>query len=292
MKFYIAMTCYNPLARPDPTIQTLRTYQDLPGEKEFHLYVNKEAEKDVDTFWHVLFGAGIKNYEVHVAPEKYKGYEVCWAHKPNLFHAIDTEKADIYIYTEDDMEFTLENFEYWHEYKDILDKRGLEPGFLRFEEYDSLKIPFDNHFELPVKDIYPCMWGDLHHECKFMPYFGTGFLREIVGFIQMPNPYKGMMILDQKQARKYMTSRSAHPIYSYRIIGHRNWPIADRSSMGTTFEDVPRERSHRAVLPVVMDNGNLRPASCSLVRHQDQKYTKALLDKKEKLITVEHMLTV
>ena len=49
---------------------------------------------------------------------------------------------------------------------------------------------------------------------------------------------------------KYVKAGAAIRSQSHLKTGKRNWPIADRSSMGLAFEDLKPWQEHRRVVPV------------------------------------------
>ena len=98
----------------------------------------------------------------------------------------------------------------------------------------------------------------------------------LLDFTSLGNPYNGMMILDQHDADIYVESDSSDPLKSYAKTGKRNWPIADRSSMGLAFENVPEGHEHRRVVPLAMDGDCLSIPDFALIEHLDNKYSSAL----------------
>jgi hypothetical protein len=90
---------------------------------------------------------------------------------------------------------------------------------------------------------------------------------EVDFFIQLGSPYYCGMILDQADGEKYIRSDSYDPEKSYPKTGIRNWPIADRSSMGIAFENPPRGHEH-----------------------DDNKYSQRLKEQHGDLLCLEEML--
>ena len=203
-----------------------------------------------------------------------------------LREAVLNKYYDFYVYTENDICFTSENFLYWFLYKDRLKKLNLEPGFCRYESYKSLMVPFDNHkvwqLNQPTRDV----WGD-------RPYTVNSYLTPLddwfVGFVSLGNPYMGMMILDQQMAEQYVTSSSSDPIRSFELTQFRCWPLADRSSMGLAFENLLEGQEHRRVVPVLKVGNKLQIAPCGLVEHCDTKYSSQLDDKLGKVLDITEM---
>jgi len=278
--FLVFVTAHDPLSRFDQLLKTLRGYEELPGIKDVFIYIDSGHKGDKDLLKDLLEpNVTFNALNIIVAPESYEGYALTWAHKSLLYEAVCQNYYDFYVYTENDMVFTSENFIYWYLYKDKLRALNLEPGFCRYESYESRLIPFDNHrvwqLNAPTRDV----WGG-------RPYRVESYLTpldDFVGFVSLGNPYMGMMILDQEMAEKYITSQSFDPIKSFDLTQFRCWPLADRSSMGLAFENLLPGQEHRRVVPVIQENKKLQIAPCGLVEHCDTKYS---LDLERKLGSV------
>ena len=189
------------------------------------------------------------------------------------------------MYSENDMLFTQEHFDYWRDNKEALKELNLEPSFCRYELHGDLKIPFDNYKKYNLTDFTENVWHDIPHKATV---YLTPTHEHFFGFVLLGNPYSGMMILDQEQADEYIGSVSAHPTLSHRLTCHRNWPIADRSSMGLAFENLNDGQDHRRVVPLVKKNGRAVIADVGLIRHLDHKYSETLLRQTD-CISTENM---
>jgi len=177
------------------------------------------------------------------------------------------------------------HFNYWFKYKDVLKRKNLEPGFCRFERCGGKKIPFDNYRKWNLLGPTENCWGNISHNGSFI---ATPLDSSILGFVSLGNPYAGLMVLDQDQADKYITSDSCDPNKSYLKTGKRNWPIADRSSMGLAFENLLPKQEHRRVVPTVRIDNKITIPDYALVEHLDSKYSSTLLQK-ESIIDTETM---
>lgn len=286
-KFLVLVTAHDPLSRFDPLLKTLRGYEDIPGVKDVFIYIDYEHEADKDILKELIdSNVSFNSLNVLVASESWQGYSLTWAHKGLLREAVLNKYYDFYVYTENDIYFTSENFLYWFLYKDKLKKLNLEPGFCRYESFGSRKVPFDNHkvwqLNKPTRDV----WGN-------RPYQVESYLTPLddwfIGFVSLGNPYMGMMILDQEMAERYVTSTSFDPIQSFELTQFRCWPLADRSSMGLAFENLREGQEHRRVVPVVKVDNKLQIASCGLVEHCDTKYSLELEDKLGRVLDTTEM---
>lgn len=289
-KFFIAVTAFNPLSRVNKLIKLLTEYKKLPGTKDVFIYVDWGHGNDV-ALLHDLIQAKIEGLSVQavVCSPRFEGYELTWAHKEDLKNAVLDKKYDFYMYSEDDMLFTEDNFNYWLSYKDRLSRLNLEPGFCRFERRDNSLIPFDNYRVWNIGRATPDVWRDIPYVCTTYKTAEDEFW----GFVSLANPYSAFMVLDQSSADRYITSDSFYPDRSYLKVAHRNWPLADRSSMGVAFEDLLFYQEHRRVVPVVMnEQGELEIAPCGLIEHLDNRYSKDLASKHTKLITTKTMFAL
>lgn len=289
-KFFIVITAFNPLSRVNKLIKLLTEYKKLPGTKDVFIYVDWGHGNDV-ALLHDLIQAKIEGLSVQavVCSPRFEGYELTWAHKEDLKNAVLDKKYDFYMYSEDDMLFTEDNFNYWLSYKDRLSRLNLEPGFCRFERRDNSLIPFDNYRVWNIGRATPDVWRDIPYVCTTYKTAEDEFW----GFVSLANPYSAFMVLDQSSADRYITSDSFYPDRSYLKVAHRNWPLADRSSMGVAFEDLLFYQEHRRVVPVVMnEQGELEIAPCGLIEHLDNRYSKDLASKHTKLITTKTMFAL
>ena len=283
---YIAITAHNPLHRVEKTLKVLKGYEDLELEKEVDIYIDHNHRHDIDEF--SLIVASHTNFNrvgfVAAGPQ-YEGYDLCWAHKPSFIRRVLKGTHDFYMYSENDMLFTKKHFDYWYKYKDELREQNLEPGFCRVERQGTKLIPFDNYRKWKLGGVTEYVWGDIPFKSEFLP---KPFDKDILGFTTLGNPYSGMMILDQEDAAKYVNSWSCNPVHSHVKTGKRNWPIADRSSMGLAFEDLKPWQEHRRVVPVTCEDDSVVIPDFALIEHLDTKYSSALL-KNQSIIDTKTM---
>lgn len=271
-KIWVAITAHNPLNRLNSLVNVISPYEKYPFDVSIRIYINYEAQDDVELLEKLLSAFTKLKIEVVVASPGYDGWYLTWAHKTDLALAVLNKQADFYIYQENDMVIPLNSFNYWLRWKPRLKRMGLEPGFIRYEDYDGIRVPFDNHYEYSLTKKTPSIWGD------------TGFIvpkflvidHVVELFVQVASPYYGAMILDQSDADQYIRSDSYDPEKSYQKVGIRNWPIADRSSMGLAFEDLPEGCEHRRCIPLIREDGVYKPHEDCLLKHDDLKYAPEL----------------
>jgi hypothetical protein len=280
---YIAVTAHDPLSRVESTLAVLRGYETLPLDVYVEFFIDHGHKCDVDEFSLIVKGhSHLKQVNFNVASSEYTGFSLCWAHKKHLTNRVLSRAHDYYMYSENDMLFGSDQFNYWHFYKDKLKKLNLEPGFCRYEEYRGLEIPFDNYKKWNLNGLTPNVWGDLPYECGVIL---TPKDPNFIGFTSLGNPYAGLMILDQEDAEKYISSQSCHPTLSHAKTGKRNWPIADRSSMGLAFEYLKSDQEHRRVVPIASCGDSVEIHSCCLVKHLDVKYSPSIYEESDTICT-------
>lgn len=285
-KIWVAITAHKPLERTDCLINLLRNYTEYPFDFNVNIYIDYDSQDDVETLELVLQEFKKLNIQIKVADPGYEGWYLTWAHKTDLALAILNNKADYYIYTENDMLMTYENFKYYLKWSPVLKKYNLEPGFVRYEIQEGKKIPFDNYYVHSLTKETPNVWSDRGYVVPNVLVVD----HEVNFFVALANPYYGAMILDQRSGEKYIRSDSYDPQKSYEKVGVRNWPIADRSSMGLAFEEVPFGFEHRRCVPVRKIRDNYEILDRGLICHDDNKYSQSL--NRDSLICCKSMLTL
>lgn len=289
-KFFIAVTAFNPLSRVEKLLKLFSEYEKLPGTKDIFIYIDWNHREDI-AFLQNLIQAKIEGLSVQavVCSPLFEGFELTWAHKEDLKNAVLDKSYDFYVYSEDDMLFTLDNFNYWLSCKDKLSRLNLEPGFCRFERRGTSLVPFDNYGVWNIGKATPDVWRDIPYVCTTYKTAESDFW----GFVSLANPYSAFMLLDQSSADRYIESDSFCPNKSFVKVAHRNWPLADRSSMGVAFEDLLPYQEHKRVVPVNMnEKGELEIAQCGLIEHLDNRYSEDLASKHTKLITTKTMFAL
>jgi hypothetical protein len=285
-KIWVAITAHDPLKRLDPLINVLTEYSKFLHQISVNIYVNYEAQDDVPTLEAVLESFDGLEINVKVASPEYKNWYLTWAHKHDLMTAVLNRASDFYIYQENDILIRPENFNYYQKWKPVLNRYHLEPGFGLFEKYKDKRVLIGNYNQWCLNKETPNVW---HHFGFTVPKILVVDY-EVDFFVQLGSPYYCGMILDQADAEKYIRSDSCHPERSYPKTGIRNWPIADRSSMGLAFEDLAPGYEHRRCVPVVKKHDKYEIINCGLIQHDDTKYSRDLEAKHGKLLDVSDML--
>ena len=287
-KIWVAITAHSPLSRIDPLINVVKAYNSFICDVCIYVYIDYASQDCVDDLLKILKTVSNKTVEIKVASPGYENWYLTWAHKTDLALAVLNRAADFYIYQENDMVLLWENFVYWARWKPRLAQLGLEPGFVRYELFENKKIAFDNYFPYSLSRETPNIWGPVGFTVPKLLVVD----REVHFFVQLANPYYGAMILDQPDAEVYIRSDSCDPEKSYARVGVRNWPIADRSSMGLAFESVPSGYEHRRCVPVRKEDGVYKLHPSGLIRHDDLKYSPKLKELHGSLLDCDYLLSL
>jgi len=288
-KLWLAVTAHNPLKRIGSTLKVLSNYCAFDCDVTANVYINYEAQAAVGEL-DTLFDQFRKSIQVNVvvASPGYSDWYLTWAHKNDLALATLRKEYDYYIYQENDMLLCKYHFNYWVAWEKRLEPHNLEPGFVRYEYAQGKKIAFDNHLRHSLVAETPKIWGERGFKSPVVLVVD----HDIKLFSQVSNPYYGAMILSQRTADQYIRSQSFDPHGSYERVGCRNWPIADRSSMGLAFEEVPDGLDHRRCVPLVKRNGQYVVPDYALIQHDDTKYTEDLINQRFELIECKNLFVL
>lgn len=175
-----------------------------------------------------------------------------WCHKPMIRDRFLVEPAehDYFIYLEDDIELSFNNFLYFAHYRQPLAPWRLIPSFLRVE-YNYADNQLYNTDQWESSDLCTRPLARL-----------DGLL-----FGNIANPYSALFILDRPLAEEYVASRSFDMDASRQM---QTWDILERAAMGLCFENMLEPFYARFVVPV--DPQSLRPPSFCWVYHAPNNY--------------------
>jgi hypothetical protein len=178
-------------------------------------------------------------------------YDLTWAHKrliSGAFLAPDSPYSH-FVYLEDDLQLTFENFVYFLVARDMLRRFDLAPAFLRTEWSAQREccVNTDNTAPILLAERSFISAGDY-------------------GFVGVDNPYWGGFILDQELAREYVNSRS----FDLKRSRRAPWGVRERAAMGLTFENPPAPFVYRVVVPVSIAS-RIAP-QCAWLAHLPNNY--------------------
>ncbi|MCK1295194.1 hypothetical protein [Bradyrhizobium sp. 30] len=178
-----------------------------------------------------------------------------WSHKHLISERFLSAESTCthFIYVEDDILLSFDNFCYFTRYREMLKGRRLIPSFQRIEYNDA-----DNHLylvdQVGVSDLSSRNRVDL-----------DGY-----AFINLDYPFNAMFILDRELALEYVETPSFDRERSKLV--RPDWDVACRAAMGLCFENPPEGFAARYVSPV--DPGALTTPSWSWVYHLPNNYAK------------------
>jgi hypothetical protein len=177
-----------------------------------------------------------------------------WCHKDLISDVFIAPQSGYthFLYLEDDILFSYDNFLYFQHFSKQLRPAGLIPSFQRVEYNTS-----DNHLYF-LDQIGASAFQDRRR------VHSDGY-----AFVNLDFPHVAMYVLDQDLAREYVTTRSFDRRLSQDV--RPEWGICERASMGLCFENCPEGFAIRYVAPV--DLATLTTPSWSWVYHLPNNYS-------------------
>ena len=170
-----------------------------------------------------------------------------WAHFPVFKDLLRDESFTHFMYLEDDTLITRENMHYWIEGRELLRPYGLIPSFLRVE-----------------KKAHDDRWYS--SDCPY-PFYISALPRvrvqENLGFINFPELYQGMYLLDRELMLEYFNGSTYSPNSGV-------WGIQEKAAQGLTFANVPKGFTTRNLIPYKIDN--LQIDERCLIHHVPNNY--------------------
>ena len=178
-------------------------------------------------------------------------WNLVWEHKNILKKNLLTSSSnDLFLYLENDILFTQENLDYYLSNKDILNQHGLFPAFMRVE-YDHREnkwVAMDQFYNDRLS-ISKC----------------PNIKIDDVNYVQLPNTYCAMYILDNKTAGEYVQSDAFDMEKSRAYVW---WDKGARASMGLQFTNIPKNFDSRNVVKVI----DSKIVSGALIHHLPNLY--------------------
>jgi hypothetical protein len=178
-----------------------------------------------------------------------------WSHKHLISDMFISPGSNYthFIYVEDDVLLSFENFCYFLHYRELLKQERLIPSFQRIEYNDS-----DNRLylvdQIGVSDFFSRKRVDM-----------DGY-----AFVNLDYPYNAMFVLDQDLALEYVETPS-FDLKRSKLV-KPDWDVACRAAMGLCFENPPPDFAARYVSPV--DPNTMTTPAWSWVYHLPNNYAK------------------
>ena len=176
---------------------------------------------------------GTKRLLIKSYPKLEDPWFLPWCHKPLI--SAEFLKSDSgyshFMYLEDDILLSFENFSYFLYYRELLKEKRLIPSFQRIEYNDCTN-------RLYFADQVGVSNFNSRDRVKLDGY----------EFVNLDYPYDAMFILDRELALEYIGTRSFDRELSERV--RPDCDVAVRAAMGLCYENVPSGFAHRYVSPV------------------------------------------
>lgn len=196
-----------------------------------------------------------KNLLIESFPKLADPWLLPWSHKHLISERFLSAELTYthFIYIEDDILLSFDNFRYFTHYREMLKERKLIPSFQRIEYNDA-----DNHLylvdQVGVTDLSL-------RSCVNLDGYA---------FVNLDYPFNAMFILDRELALEYVETPSFDREGSKLV--RPEWDVACRAAMGLCFENPPEGFAARYVSPV--DPSALTTPSWSWVYHLPNNYAK------------------
>jgi hypothetical protein len=228
--------------------QTLSNLPALADEVEVHVFTNASEDSLKDTIR--AAGSSIAPGCLAIHEPKLLGHPflLTWCHM-NIFRARFHEDSGIshFMYLEDDIDIREHNVRYWLDAREALRPHGLIPSFLRYEYQDGCE-------EKCATDIV-----------KMLVYTR---LRKIdlsteTAYVNLPNPYQGMYLLDRALMKEHLDGPSSAPEFG-------SWGIREKAAAGITFLNVPAPFHSRNLVGYNKTIGQVDPGC--LIHHIPNNY--------------------
>lgn len=239
----LAVTCFDNGQNSIDLESISREWALLSAGLTVFLITNNPNQPDI-----LDFLASEHPFEVSVVSPSIVGhpYLLTWIHREVFLNAYKLDESiSHFVYLEDDILFTKENFNYWIDGLQELKALGLIPGFLRVEEdisgklFSSDVLMSDTLASLPrVRTEDQQLWINL----RFC--------------------YQGMYVLDRELFREFVHSDAFTPDHGF-------WGLRERATQGLLFEKVPHGCFSRHFLRYLPGQGIDTGA---LIRHTSNRY--------------------
>ena len=180
-------------------------------------------------------------------------YDLCWKHKAFIKDIFLRPGSDYthFLYYEDDIRFSYDNFCYFLFGRDYLKASGLLPSFIRVE-FNS------THGCLYSTDQWEQLDFDDRQRVSCGPF----------DFVTVDSVYNAAYVLDVELASEYVESKSFDRERSTEVSC---WGVLERATLGLGAENVPIGFRSRYV--VAVDKERLIPSRLSWIYHLPNNFT-------------------
>lgn len=247
-KLAVAVTFFFKEGRFQYLRRVCEEFKNFAASVQVHICTNSsETERLVAAS--SLCNAGNVQYAFHVPNLLGHPYLLTWIHR-QVFTELYAQDASIthFLYLEDDTLVLPRNVAYWLRGRELLRKTRQYPSFVRYELRRG-----DGRAYVVDQAESQCM--------RALPYLTVS---EEYAFINLPNPYQGMYLLDRELMGEFLRSPAVNPDYGV-------WNIREKAAQGLTFVAVPKGFYSRNLTGYLRKQG-LPDPDC-LVRHLPANYT-------------------
>lgn len=221
-------------------------FQSLADRVHIYLVTNTYITEENNSIIAVLKNKNVP-FSIHRPKLLGHPYLLPWCHF-ELFRSLLNNDPSVshFMYIEDDTLVTCHNVEYWLQGRLDLKEHGLIPSFLRYEKNDNGDFYIVDIIRQAVFDSAPKI------------YMNDGYC-----YMNMPNSYQGMYLLDRELMVEHMSGPSSNP-------DSGRWHIRETATQGLTFAKVPAGFTTRNLVGFFTDSFTVDPRC--LIHHTANTY--------------------
>ncbi|QWD78218.1 hypothetical protein [Polynucleobacter sp. MWH-Svant-W18] len=265
-KLAIAVCCHFNESRLIYLDRVTKEFASLGSEVLVTIVTNTSDAKELGKLNSVISGKGFE-YQIFTPDTLGHPLLLTWAHFAVFKELLKDESFTHFMYLEDDTLITKENILYWLESRELLRPYSLIPSFLRVE-----------------KKANDHQWYS--SDCP-KPFFIYALPRikvqENLGFINFPELYQGMYLLDRMLMQEHFQGPSYNPNFGV-------WGIQEKAAQGVTFLNVPKGYTTRNLIPYALND--LKIDTRCLIHHLPNNYAQPMPGSKAVLtMEVNKLLT-
>jgi hypothetical protein len=221
--------------------QVLHMQQFLSPEVHVVVTTNTNDQQEIESIKKIApensgnFNLGIESFSQLPNP-----WLLPWAHKVVFAGKLKDSSYSHFMFSEDDIEVTSANVQYWLRAREWLRPFGLYPSFFRVEWSEQKSEWVSTDIAKPVSLALTfqlrSLKGDYH-------------------YLNMPNPYQAMFFYDRELMEEHAASDTFDIMKYARVetIDHnKDWGgggVAERANYALTFVNVPAGFTSRNVVP-------------------------------------------
>ena len=244
----IAVTFHFVEHRLDYLWQVAAQFGDLAAHVGVTVVTNAQEASDQERIRSLFTDAAV---QLRIAVPQLLGHPklLTWCHRAVLKERFEQDATVThFMYLEDDICVRPSNIRYWLEAREALRSSGLIPSFLRYEE----RIPGGERYSTDVTRRLAL--GQL-------PQLRTA---QDYAFLNLPQPYQGMYLLDRELMLEHMEGPSWDPNFG-------PWGIMEKATQGLTYAGVPPGYNSRNLIGYDLASGQIDDGC--LVHHTPNNYT-------------------